>query len=125
VYATLLLKQVERIIRRVNIGWNNLSTNLISKFCYILLKRVIGHDLYTGGDPLIYRIDNSGIKNLIPADMFPRSSASSELIASPELVGAILDEFGSERMLQILRRYLGDDFLRKAKVLCQPRGMPT
>jgi len=74
--AELILKQVERVMRKVDIGWSQLSTNIISQFCYILLKRVIHHDEATGGDPIIYRVVSDKATLLYPRDMFPKARAA-------------------------------------------------
>jgi len=93
-YAPLLFTQLERLLRKIYTEkvWSKLSTNLVAKIAYLIMERVIAYDLYTGGEPIVYRIDENGVELFKKSEIFTKGKEGKSHLA--EAIELAIKEIG-------------------------------
>jgi 20S proteasome alpha/beta subunit len=103
-YASLLFGMAEKLMSKVGFDWSNLSTKLVSQFCYMVLGRVISYDRDSGMDTRFYRVDKTGYSSLSDEQIFPGHGEREEYRLTIFL-RTLRDELPKEKMLKLLSTY--------------------
>lgn len=101
VYAPLLFTQLERLLRKIYTEkvWSKLSTNLVAKIAYLIMERVIAYDLYTGGEPIVYRIDENGVELFKKSEIFTKGKEGKSHLA--EAIELAIKEIGGGNLIEL------------------------
>jgi hypothetical protein len=104
-YASLLFGMAERMMTKVGFSWTNLSTKLVSQFCYFVLGTVMGYDRDSGMTAHIYRIDKTGYRELGDAEIFPSRQEKHRLTRLTIFLETLRNELPKEKMRALITAY--------------------
>lgn len=106
--ALVIMKMAEKVMERIRWNWNDLTTDIVAKFCGMVIIMTASHDLYTGQID-IQIVDTKGNRELGSTGLFKDTSKRNIV----HLVEMIYDELPLEKKIELINFYGVDKLLQR------------
>lgn len=109
-HAILLFKMAEKLLSKMDYDWHQLSTTFVSKFCYLVIGRIAGYDLYSSPPTTFYKIDTKRYALLSDKKIFPDSPKRYRL---SQLIESAIQDLPARKLELLVKTYLDDKLMQE------------